>query len=542
MATVRFTEGSQDAVPALASAPPARPLGAVTSQGTFKPAFKPEKDEGESGPNNLKPLTRVWGRWRDGTDRRAMVLERHPVAGKKAADGAAGYRYYVHWTDLNRRMDSWLDHDRIRFDAESDAAAKAEERKKGSSASGAGAGQPSLGADAAHDGGKMRVHGAAAAAHAGAGGHGGGHGGRAMMAGRSDETEEHAEDGTVYRGRKRKADDVTVIDYVEPEHGADMTEENLRDHEEVTKTKNVNTIEIGKHRMETWYFSPLPREFWPEQFWDAIFFCEFCLKFFRHRSELVHHCSKCKLRHPPGDEIYRDNQGLAFFEIDGQKEKQYAQNLSYIAKMFLDHKTLYSDVDYFLYYVLCEVDADGYHIVGYFSKEKYSEIGYNLSCILALPAHQRKGYGRFLIQFSYALSKLEKKAGHPEKPLSDLGLLSYRSYWSWQLTKLLLEPEVRDRHEGLSIIDMVRRTSFRPDDVISTLRHLGLLRYSNGNHVLVLDQDTIEREYAKHAGKPYPIVDETRIHWAPLKYLPVNVKKDRWLLRELALDAEASSR
>ena len=39
--------------------------------------------------------------------------------------------------------------------------------------------------------------------------------------------------------------------------------------------------------------------------------------------------------------------------------KMYAQNLCLLAKLFLDHKTLYYDVDPFLFYVLCEKDAQG---------------------------------------------------------------------------------------------------------------------------------------------------------------------------------------
>lgn len=56
------------------------------------------------------------------------------------------------------------------------------------------------------------------------------------------------------------------------------------------------------------------------------------------------------------------------------------------------------DVEPFLFYILTENDEEGSHIVGYFSKEKFSPDDYNIACILTLPPYQRKGYGRFLIQ------------------------------------------------------------------------------------------------------------------------------------------------
>ena len=139
-----------------------------------------------------------------------------------------------------------------------------------------------------------------------------------------------------------------------------------REHEETTKVKNIEKIYMGGWEVECWYFSP-----YPEEYADAnmLYVCEFCLKYMRKKRTFLKHKADCPHRHPPGKEIYRDN-GLSVFEVDGKEHRVYCQNLCLLAKLFLDHKTLYYDVDPFFFYIVCQVDDGGAHIVGYFSKEK----------------------------------------------------------------------------------------------------------------------------------------------------------------------------
>ncbi|CAN9159243.1 unnamed protein product [Alternaria alternata] len=216
---------------------------------------------------------------------------------------------------------------------------------------------------------------------------------------------------------------------------------------------------------------------------------------------------------PPGNEIYRDDY-VSFFEIDGRRQRTWCRNLCLLSKLFLDHKTLYYDVDPFLFYCMCTRDEHGCHFVGYFSKEKESAEGYNVACILTLPQYQRKGFGKLLIDFSYLLSKRENKLGSPEKPLSDLGLLGYRAYWQEILVDILMEP---GRTEA-NIEDLGAATAMTTNDVLHTLQNLNMLRYSKNQHVVVLTDAVIaqrERQKAKEKLKGKRSIDPDRLIWKP---------------------------
>ena len=142
----------------------------------------------------------------------------------------------------------------------------------------------------------------------------------------------------------------------------------------------------------------------------------------------------------------------------------------------------------FLFYPLTLWDEHGAHLIGYFSKEKASFLNYNLSCILTLPHHQRKGYGKLLIEFSYMLSMRESKIGTPEKPLSDLGLVSYRAYW----TDVILGELEHHAGSEITLQKMSERTAISMYDIISTLQSLGMIKYWRGKHVIIHREDLFE--------------------------------------------------
>lgn len=202
--------------------------------------------------------------------------------------------------------------------------------------------------------------------------------------------------------------------------------------------------------------------------------------------------------------------------MDGKFNKIFCQNLCLLAKLFLDHKTLYFDVEPFLFYILTQYDetSGSFQMIGYFSKEKQSLMNYNLSCILILPQFMTRGYGRLLIDFSYLLSRVEGKLGSPERPLSDLGLLSYRSYWR---SKVLAYLELHVDDVEILVKDVSAETGILSNDIISTLQYFGLVKYWKGKHVILKDRDLIEQLQTRKYSSELD-VDPTCLRWSPYVY------------------------
>ena len=238
------------------------------------------------------------------------------------------WKYYIHYRDFNRRMDEWISIDRIvsppsignakarMLKKEQERQKRKQQRKKEEEAVDLSAPRQSRRRSSVAAGGgegdeprRRRLSRRKSMDDDGT-----------VVAGNTSE-EQQQDEGTKENPKPSNkkeilalpTDSVTThtvgghvlatINAVELDEHEGLDEQSLREHEEVTKVKNVNFLEMGQYQMETWYYSPFPKELiGPAGFIEVLYVCEFTLKFFSRKKELLRSQSRLPVekRHPPG--------------------------------------------------------------------------------------------------------------------------------------------------------------------------------------------------------------------------------------------------
>jgi MOZ/SAS family/MYST family zinc finger domain len=261
--------------------------------------------------------------------------------------------------------------------------------------------------------------------------------------------------------------------------------------------RGVKRVVLGDLSFHTWYHSIYPEELVSKDS-ELLYVCRWCFRYTCDAGAYATHVKVCDRRtSPPGIKVY-EHGGYAVWEIDGEDDKLFAQNLSLFSKLFLDHKSVFFDVSSFLYYVLTFADPtepDEYHVLGYFSKEKLSWDPNNLACILIFPPYQHKRLGKLLMGVSYKLSAWEWEPGligGPERPLSELGRRSYTRFWEERMARhFLLGPPrgkaIRQKQaatkaarktpprERMTVQEIGLATGMLTEDVITALKSMGVV-------------------------------------------------------------------
>uniref|UniRef100_A0A7S4EU68 histone acetyltransferase n=1 Tax=Chrysotila carterae TaxID=13221 RepID=A0A7S4EU68_CHRCT len=99
----------------------------------------------------------------------------------------------------------------------------------------------------------------------------------------------------------------------------------------------------------------------------------------------------------------------------------------------------------------------------------------------------------------------------PMRPLckSDLGHLSFRSYW----TQVLLQ-HLRAHRGNLSVKEISAITAIKTEDIISTLQSLNLIKYWKGQHVISVSPKIVD-EHLRASTRSSLRCDPSLLTWRP---------------------------
>ncbi|KAK4176486.1 putative histone acetyltransferase [Triangularia setosa] len=344
--------------------------------------------------------------------------------------------------------------------------------------------------------------------------------------------------------------------------------------------RNIDKVVLGDICFKTWYPSYFGKEVLDNGpgILDRLYVCPCCFKYSKELVAWWEHVQICQGKnfipgskiytHPKGqrtvlrasgpppksgrgrksnvgqkmvEEVVQDQGEWSIWEVDGEVDVLFCQNLSLFAKLFLDNKSVFFDVTGFNYFLLVYTPpaipapslptppehpslsglGNASHqprsqIVGFFSKEKMSWDNNNLACILVFPPWQRKGLGSLLMGVSYEISRREGLLGGPEKPISELGKKGYKRFWAGEIARwiLSLPPTSNTLEPGkqelaVDVGDCSQATWIAPEDCLAVLREMGVVEDAGVGPVVKQSSLSKPMELGELTGVTAPPADET---------------------------------
>jgi hypothetical protein len=109
------------------------------------------------------------------------------------------------------------------------------------------------------------------------------------------------------------------------------------------------------------------------------------------------------------------------------------------------------------------------------------------------------------------LSKREGKIGTPERPLSDLGLLSYKSYWN----RVLLEA-LSGKSGEVSVSELSKKTNIRVEDILIALQsHSSVRFFKDQGYLNISDKGIRALQKSQRDGEDDLKIIPERLKWNP---------------------------
>jgi histone acetyltransferase HTATIP len=90
--------------------------------------------------------------------------------------------------------------------------------------------------------------------------------------------------------------------------------------------------------------------------------------------------------------------------------------------------------------------------------------------------------------------------------------VSYFSYWTQKLIEV-----IRECSDGtVTIQKLAETTAIKHQDIMKVLEDLNLIRYTQGQHIIISDKALLDALYKKAGRAGYPL-DPDKLIWVPYK-------------------------